>query len=772
MLPRVILFLSLFATVCAAEEPSWRALSRKLPGSADQFLAAVGQSEVTASEEAMIHMLLARAYRELERFDDAYRHAESALALIPPAIDASPGELELRRLCSEVALRSGRIERSESHAVRLGLAAHPKAPGGRKALADALDRLVEASRWRGAVFEAIAVGPAIRAVAIADGTRIFAPRPLIRYATLLIDGGQFVPALRILDEVDFALPEEGADREHGLSKLARTRASRRMGNPAGARTQMREARKFIQLLDDRELFARLAMEEVLERIERSPSEPEAAAKWVEKYMERRRGDMEPDAIWDRRLWTMLGVVRDFAGNREGALDAWKRSIVGHEHEGPLSMTEARGFLMCATYLHEDRRDHDAAAIARRGDYFLAQFAKSSHGRAGLGYAAELRRRVAQSMRQDDVASDFARRDASGDALATGHVKAAKQAEAEKRIDDAEGLFLRAFDCAPWSEEVARQALWFLLRHRRVETMGVLGGAARVAGHSSAALFAGGLVALGARDADGAVAELGRLALTAVPAPRSPRFPLGLGVMLIHEPGIALRVLAGDPGWGGGEWEIDVPRRASALKWVAKAHLALGQADKALRQLRRNEAGGMSLTGVQEIEWEAAYLKGKILEALRHVGLVIDRPEEKNQAGARRFRAVLLMEQGKWGAALADWKATLDDEPDAVTVFATWLCARGAGDKESAADCVERSRALKSRWLPYMTGTVDGDGMQRVLARASLAGETNLAWEFFLLGVARLQDGDKAGAAKCLKQAVARTRDEVVVRVAAERLLRR
>ena len=245
VLRRVFLVSGLLATLGVAEETAWRALARKLPDSADQLLAAVGKADITASEEAMVHMLLARAYRSLERFDDAYRHAESALALIPPAIDASPGELELRRLCSEVALRSGRIERSESHAVRLGLAADIEAPGGRKALADALDRLMEASRWRGAVFEAIAVGPAIRAVAIEDGARIFAPRPLIRYAALLIDGGQFVPALRILDEVDFALPDKDADREHGLSKLARARASRRMGNPSGARKQMREARKFI-----------------------------------------------------------------------------------------------------------------------------------------------------------------------------------------------------------------------------------------------------------------------------------------------------------------------------------------------------------------------------------------------------------------------------------------------------------------------------------------------------------------------------------------------
>jgi len=758
--------------LCVGEEASWRALSRKLPASADAFLAAARDAEVTAAEEAMIHLMLARAYRSLERFEDAYRHAEAALGMIPPSIDASPDELELRRLCSEVALRSGRIERSESHAVRLGLAAAANAPGGRRALADALDRLIEASRWRGAVFEAIAVGPAMRAVAIEDGSRIFAPRPLIRYAALLIDGGQFVPALRILDEVDIALPDAGADRERGLALLARTRASRRMGNPKGARKQMREARKFIQLLDDRELFARLAMEEVLTRIERTPPEPDEAAKWVQKYLERRRDDMEPDEIWDRRLWTMLGVARDFAGDREGALKAWQTGIVGHEREGPLSMTEARGYLMCATYLHEDRQDAAAAAIARRGDQFLAQFARAKHGRAGLTYAGELRRSLAQSMGQDAVADDFARRDASGDVIAERHIEAAKKAEAEERLDEAEKLFLRAFDCAPWSEKVAQESLWFLLRKRRAKPMRELSDAARVAGHSGVALFAGGLVALGARDADGAVGKLGRLALMSIPAPRSPRLPLGLGAMLVHEPGIALRVLSGDPGWGGGEWEMAPPRRASALKWMAKAYLALGQPAKARRQLRRSEAGGMDLTGVQEIEWEAAYLEGKIGEAYRHVGFVIDRPEAKVKAVPLRFRAVLHMDQGKWPAALADWQATLTDASDSATQFAVWVCARAAGDNDALARCVERCRVSKSRWLPYMTGEVNGAEMQRVLARASLAGETDLAWEFFLLGVARMKDGEKLGASKCFKQAAFRARDDVVVRAASARALKR
>ena len=482
--------------------------------------------------------------------------------------------------------------------------------------------------------------------------------------------------------------------------------------------------------------------------------------------------MTPDPIWDRRLWTMLGVARDFAGDREGAFAAWKRSIVGHEHEGPLSMTEARGFLACAAYLHEDRNDEDAGAVARRGDYFLAQFAKTSHGRAGLNFSGELRRRVAQSMRQDDVAEDFARRDASGDVLAEGHIKAAKAAESEKRLDDAERLYLRALDCAPWSTETANQVLAFLLRHRRAKTMARLGDEARVAGHSSFALFSGGLVALGARDGDGAVARLGRLALTGVAAPRPPRYPLGLGFMLVHEPGIALRVLFGDPGWTGGGWEMDAQRRASALKWVAKAQLAMGEPQKALRLLRRTEAGGMSLAAVQEIEWEAAYLRGKVKEALRHVGLVIDRPEEQAKSVAQRFRAVVLMEKGQWEGALADWESALTEDSDAVSVLAAWLCARAAGKTEAMARWSKRSAELKSRWTPFMAGQEDAAAMQRVLARASLGGETQLAWEFFLLGVARLQEGDKAAAAQCLRQSIARARDEVVVRVAAQRLLSR
>jgi len=772
VLARVLLVLALFASLCIGDEPAWKQAARKLPAEIDGFLRVVRGSDLTAAEEAAVHALLARAYSQRGRFDDAYRHAESALALQPPAIDATPVELELRRLCSEVALRSGRIERSESHAVRLALASSSRTRPGRMAYADALDRLMEASRWRGAVFEAIEVGEPIRHVAIEGGTRIFAPRPLIRYASLLVDGGQFVPALSILDEVDAALPEEGADREHGLSKLARARASRRMGNPEGARGQMREARKFIQMLDDQELFARLAMEEVLVRIESDPPQPKAAAKWVEKYLERRREDMEPDKIWDRRLWTMLGVARDLAGDREGALEAWKTGIVGHEQEGPLSMTETRGFLMCAGYLHEDRQDKAAAAIARRADHFLAQFARFQHGRAGLSFAAEVRRRVAQAMRDEGAAADFERRDASGDVLAEEHLAAAKKAEAETRDDDAERLFLRAFSCAPWSEEVAREGLWFLLRKRRAQTMQDFSAAARVAGHSNLALFAGGLVDLGAHNADGAVAKLGRLTLTADRAPRSPRFPLGLGVMLIQEPGIALRVLSGDPGWSGGKWETEQARRPLALKWVAKAYLALGFAAKARRQLRRVEAGGLDLAAVQEIEWEAAYIQGKLKDAYRHVGLLIDRPGQESKEAPRRFRAVLQMELGRWAAALQDWESILNDKSQGVSVVAAWICARAAGNRKSEAHWADRLRERKTRWADYVSGETDGAAMQRVLAGASLGGETGLAWDFFLLGVARQQAGDRAGAAACLRQAIARTRDEVAVRAAAKRMLRR
>ena len=72
----------------------------------------------------------------------------------------------------------------------------------------------------------------------------------------------------------------------------------------------------------------------------------------------------------------------------------------------------------------------------------------------------------------------------------------------------------------------------------------------------------------------------------------------------------------------------------------------------------------------------------------------------------------------------------------------------------------------------MTGEIDAAKMVRVLARASLAGETDLAWEFFLLGVARMLDGDKPGATKCFKQAAFRARDDVVVRAAAARALKR
>jgi len=727
VLLRALLVMGLLTALGLAEEPAWRIAARGLPANLDAFLAAARVADLSVQDERAVHRLLALAYFDLRRFDDAFRHAESALALTPPALDASAAELELRRLCSDAALRAGRIERSESHAVRLAFSVDLRKPGRRIALATALDRLMEASIWRGALSEANGVGEAIWKMPIDKGKVSLALKPLIRYAALLVDVGQFVPALRILDEVDGRLPDEGADMEHGLSMLARARASRRMGNPKGAANQMREARKFIQLLDDHELYARLAMEEVLMRIESDPPQLAGAAKWIESYFRRRQADMTPDKIWDRRLWAMLGVVRDFSGDREGAVEAFKQGIVGHEQEGPLSMTETRAFLSCATYLHEDRNDKDALAIARRADMFMAQFAQSPHGRAGLSYAAEVQRRIAQSMRDEQAASDFAERDASGEVLAKEHVAAAAKAEKEKRMDDAEQLYLRAFRCAPWSLIGTRKLLWFLLRTRRQDATVRACDAARVAGHSDLALFTGGVVALGAHDEHGAIAMLGRLMITAERAPRSPRFPLGLGAMLAHEPGVALRVLTGDPGWGGAEWETEQVRRALALKWIAKAYLSLGYPEKARRQLRRKEAAGLSLAGVQEIEWEAAYLEGKPEAAVRHVRLLTDRAEQKGEKPPHIFRAVLQMEQGKWAAALADWETVLDEKSDGVFVVAAWVRGALAGAIARTQDalgavCLRRDRragdAARARERFARRGDEHGVGLLRSRRRAN------------------------------------------------------
>jgi len=151
---------------------------------------------------------------------------------------------------------------------------------------------------------------------------------------------------------------------------------------------------------------------------------------------------------------------------------------------------------------------------------------------------------------------------------------------------------------------------------------------------------------------------------------------------------------------------------------------------------------------------------------------IQYPDQKGEKPAHTFRAVLRMEQGKWAEALADWDVVLDEKSEGVFVVAAWICARAAGNNESETRWRERLRERKTRWASFVSGEIDARAMQRVLANASLGGETNMAWDFFALGVARSAAGDRPGAVGCLRQAARRARDDVTVRVAAQRLLTR
>jgi tetratricopeptide (TPR) repeat protein len=775
--PLVLALFAFTALAARAEEPGWTQTARELKkrlGSregpdaaaiADDLLKRAREASIGATDELFIHRLVAGAYLSSGRYGDALRHGEAALWLQKPSFDPSVAEIDLRLLCARAAFGAGQPIVGESHAMRVILGV---ADESLVAKARAIELLLANALRAGRIAEALGWVDVVRAHTRPDRLDTVAPRTFVQIAEVLVDVGLFRRSQDTLTVAEKLLGESGSDATRGWALLVRTRALRRSGDAEGAKKPMKAARRLIQVLDDREAFARLAIEEALDRIERQ--NPKGAVKWIGKYLERRPADLVPDPSWDHRLQILLGVAYELDGDQDAAVEAWEESIVKRVGEGPVTLVEAKGYLSCAAFLLEDKRAREAEAIALRADLFISQYHVYPFAKEGLQFAAEVRRRIARSTGDAVAAEDFAQRLVSPDEASKALSEKARSARRAGKNEEAERLMRRAIRCAPWSAAAFTDLLHALVRRRALEDMRIASDEARLAGHVSSALFAGGLIELGARDGGRAVAKLGTLLQLGQQRMKACRYPLSLGLMLIGEPGVAARVLGADPGWEGGAWQIADSRRVSALRWRATAHLQLGDSAEALRLLReRPEASHLQLAPLQEIEWLVAYAQGRIAEARKHVDLLLNQPGDEPDKAARQFRATLKMERGKWASAHADWEAVGDSLEDSGSILAGWLCARFAGDEQAVARWSARLDKAKVDRQGYADGKEALAAQHRKLVGSSLAGESDLGWEFFLLGLAQLQAGDKIGARASLAQAAARSRESVATRTAALRL---